>query len=59
MTTVERNDHVAAAAYLMRRKSVTALVLVDAQTNRPIGLITEADLVQLMAEGDPDGRPAP
>ena len=55
VTTVERNDHVAAAAYLMRRKSVTALVLVDAQTNRPIGLITEADLVQLMADGrDPD-----
>ena len=55
VTTVERNDHVAAAAYLMRRKGVTALVLVDAQTNRPIGLITEADLVQLMAEGrDPD-----
>ena len=55
VTTVERNDHVAAAAYLMRRESVTALVLVDAQANRPIGLITEADLVQLMADGrDPD-----
>ncbi len=34
---------------------MTALVLVDAQTNRPTGLITEADLVQLMADGrDPD-----
>ncbi len=44
VTTVERNDHVAAAAYLMRRKGVTALVLVDAQTNRPTGLITEATL---------------
>ena len=55
VTTVERNDHVAAAAYLMRRKGVTALALVDASTNRPIGLITEADLVQLMADGrDPD-----
>ena len=55
VTTVERNDHVAAAAYLMKRKGVTALVLVDAWTNRPIGLITEADLVQLMADGrDPD-----
>ena len=30
---------------------LTALVLVDAQTNRPKGLITEADLVQLMADG--------
>ena len=55
VTTIERNDHVAAAAYLMRNKGVTALVLVDAQTNRPTGLITEADLVQLMADGrDPD-----
>ncbi len=55
VTTIERNDHVAAAAYLMRRKGVTALVLVDAQTSRPTGLITEADLVQLMADGrDPD-----
>lgn len=55
VTTIEPNDHVAAAAYLLRRKSVTALVLVDPQTNRPIGLITEADLVQLMADGrDPD-----
>jgi CBS domain-containing protein len=55
VTTVQRNDHVAAAAYLMRREGVTALVIVDAQTNRPMGLITEADLVQLMADGrDPD-----
>jgi CBS domain-containing protein len=55
VTTIERNDHVAAAAYLMRNKSVTALVLVDTQTNQPIGLITEADLVQLMADGrDPN-----
>jgi CBS domain-containing protein len=55
VTTIERNDHVAAAAYLMRRKGVTALVLVDAQTSRPMGLVTEADLVQLMADGrDPD-----
>jgi CBS domain-containing protein len=55
VTTIEPNDHVAAAAYLMRRKGVTALVLVDAQANRPVGLITEADLVQLMADGrDPD-----
>ena len=51
VTTVQRNDHVAAAAYLMRREGVTALVLVDAQTNRPMGLITEANLVQLMADG--------
>ena len=55
VTTIQRNDHVAAAAYLMRNKGVTALVLVDANTNRPTGLITEADLVQLMADGrDPD-----
>jgi CBS domain-containing protein len=51
LTTVEPGDHVAAAAYLMRREGATALVVLDAQTNRPLGLITEADIVQLVADG--------
>ena len=34
LTTVQPNDHVAAAAYLMRREAATALVVLDA---RPIG----------------------
>lgn len=51
VTTVEPNDHVAAAAYLMRREGATALVILEPQTNRPMGLVTEADIVQLVADG--------
>ena len=51
VTSVEQNDHVAAAAYLMRHEAATALVVLDAQTNRPMGLVTEADIVQLVAAG--------
>jgi CBS domain-containing protein len=51
LTTVQPNDHVAAAAYLMRHEAATALVVLDPQTNRPMGLITEADIVQLVADG--------
>lgn len=51
LTTVQPGDHVAAAAYLMRHEAATALVVLDAQTNRPMGLVTEADIVQLVADG--------
>ena len=51
VTTVTPNDHVAAAAYLMRRAGATALVILHGQTSQPIGLITEADIVQLVADG--------
>src|SRR6476646_3487486 len=51
LTTVQPNDHVAAAAYLMRHEAATALVVLDGQTNRPMGLVTEADIVQLVADG--------
>ena len=51
LTTVQPNDHVAAAAYLMRHEAATALVVLDAQTNQPTGLVTEADIVQLVADG--------
>jgi CBS domain-containing protein len=51
ITTVTPNDHVAAAAYLMRRARATALVILHGQTSQPIGLITEADIVQLVADG--------
>ncbi len=51
ITTVTPNDHVAAAAYLMRRARATALVILHTQTSQPIGLITEADIVQLVADG--------
>jgi len=50
LTTVEPNDHVAAAAYLMHQAGATALVVVDDQkAKQPIGLITEADIVQPVA----------
>jgi hypothetical protein len=34
-TAVEPNDHVAAAAYLMKHAGATALVIVDPRTGRP------------------------
>lgn len=50
LSTVEPNDHVAAAAYLMRQAGATALVVVDdEQAKRPLGLITEADIVEAVA----------
>ena len=52
LTTVDLNDHVAAAAYLMRHASATALVVLDGQeSNRPVGIITEADIVHTVADG--------
>ena len=52
LTTVDHNDHVAAAAYLMRHAGATALVVLDGQqTNRPLGIITEADIVHTVADG--------
>ena len=51
LTMVDLNDHVAAAAYLMRHAGATALVVVDGETNRPLGIITEADIVHTVADG--------
>jgi len=51
LSTVEPEDHVAAAAYLMKHAGATALVVVDDnQARRPLGLITEADIVQAVAD---------
>jgi CBS domain-containing protein len=51
-TTVDQNDHVAAAAYLMKHVGATALVVLAGQeSNRPIGIITEADIVGTVADG--------
>ncbi len=50
-TTLDQNDHAAAAAYLMKHAGATALVVLDGQeTNRPIGIITEADIVHAVAD---------
>jgi CBS domain-containing protein len=52
LTTVDQTDHVAAAAYLMRHGGGSALVVLDGrESNQPIGLITEADIVHTVADG--------
>src|SRR5258705_13960664 len=51
LTTVVKQDHVAAAAYLMKHAGTTALVVMDAQTGQPIGIITEADIAHAVADG--------
>ena len=51
VTTVNQNDHVAAAAYLMKRADATALIVTQAQTGEPIGIITEADISHAVADG--------
>ena len=51
VTTVEQNDHVGAAAYLMKRADTTALIVTQAQTRQPIGIITEADISHAVADG--------
>jgi CBS domain-containing protein len=51
VTTVEQNDHVAAAAYLMKRANATALIVTQAQTGQPIGIITDADVSHVVADG--------
>ena len=51
VTTAEQNDHVAAAAYLMKRAGATALIVKQAQIGEPIGIITEADISRAVADG--------
>jgi CBS domain-containing protein len=51
VTSVEQNDHLAAAAYLMKRANATALIVTQAQTGRPIGIITDADVSRAVADG--------
>ncbi len=48
---VNQNDHVAAAAYLMKRADATALIVTQAPNGEPIGIITEADISHLVADG--------
>jgi len=51
VTTVEQNDHVGAAAYLMKRADATALIVTQTHTGQPIGIITEADISHAVADG--------
>ena len=49
---VNENDHVAAAAYLMKHIGATALVVLDGQwPGRPVGIITKAGIAQAAAAG--------
>jgi CBS domain-containing protein len=51
LATISQHDHVAAAAYLMKHAGTTALIVTDAQTGRPAGIITEADVTRAVADG--------
>ena len=51
VTMVEQNDHVGAAAYLMKRADATALIVTQALTGQPVGIITEADISHAVADG--------
>jgi CBS domain-containing protein len=51
VTTVNQHDHVAAAAYLMKHAGTTALLVLDAQTGQPAGIITAADVTHAIADG--------
>jgi CBS domain-containing protein len=51
VTTVDQNDHVAAAAYLMKRADATALIVTREQAGEPVGIITEADISHAVADG--------
>ncbi len=52
VTTVEADAHLGAAAYLMKHAGATALVVVDdEQARRPLGLITDADIAEAVADG--------
>jgi CBS domain-containing protein len=51
VTTVGQHDHVAATAYLMKHAGTTALLVLDAQTGQPVGIITAADVAHAIADG--------
>ena len=51
-TTVERRAHLAGAAYLMTRSGDSALgVTTDDGSRTPLGVITDADITQAVADG--------
>jgi len=51
LTTVEQQGHGAAAAYLMKHAGMTALMVLDALTGQPIGIVTETDIARAVADG--------
>jgi CBS domain-containing protein len=51
LTTAQLTDHIAAAAYLMKHAGTNALVILDAETDRPIGILTDVDIAHVVADG--------
>ena len=51
LTTAATSDHAAAAAYPMKHARATALMVLDAQTGQPKGILTEADIAHAVADG--------
>ena len=51
LMTAGQYDHAAAAAYLMKHTGATALMVVNAQTGQPAGIITQADVARAIAGG--------
>ena len=51
LTTAHATDHIAAAAYLMKHAGTTALVVLDAETDRPVGIVTDTDVAHAVADG--------
>ena len=51
LTTAHATDHIAAAAYLMKHAGTTALVVLDAGTDRPVGIVTDTDVAHAVADG--------
>lgn len=55
LTAAGEYDHVAAAAYLMKHADTTALIVTDARTGQPAGILTQADIARATAAGkDPN-----
>jgi CBS domain-containing protein len=50
-TTAEIDDHVAAAAYLMKHAGTTALVVLTAGTGGIAGILTDTDVANVVADG--------
>ena len=52
VTTVERDAHVAAVAYLMKKSHDNALVVIaDGASREPLTLICDSDVTQAVADG--------
>src|SRR5215469_8065422 len=52
LATVTPHDHAAAAAYLTKHADASALMVLDAQSGQPIGLITKANIAHAVADGE-------